>query len=297
MTSFSQKSYQKHATHYDEPHNSKNAHTTSWTQETSVDAWRHTRMYRTINPILETDVDANWLTVGDGRFGRDARYIQEHGGDALPTDISDTLLKQALISGDIQQYQVENAEALSFQDNAFDYVFCKESYHHFPRPMIALYEMLRVAKTAMILIEPNDQITTETPGAALVNWIKREIRSAIGKPEARNQFETSGNYLYTVSRREIEKVALGIGSPVVAFKGFNDAYIPGCELEPLQEKGPKYQKILNKIRRRDFLCRYHLLDSLLLTAIVFKSTPGESMVQALNTSGYDVVFLPENPYL
>lgn len=40
------------------------------------------------------------------------------------------------------------------QDDAFDYVLCKDSYHHMPRPMIALYQMLRVARRAVVLIEP-----------------------------------------------------------------------------------------------------------------------------------------------
>lgn len=55
-------------------------------------------------------------------------------------------------------YSVENAESLSFRDNEFEVAFCKEAYHHFPRPFLALYEMLRVASKAVVLAEPNDQI-------------------------------------------------------------------------------------------------------------------------------------------
>jgi SAM-dependent methyltransferase len=297
--SFSQQSYESHAAHFDQYgiEGSKGDLGATWRDDHSVDAWRHTRMYQTLDPVLTADPQARWLTVGDGRFGRDARYILQKGGDALPTDIAETLLAQAVQLGYIQKYQIENAEALSFESDTFDYVFCKESYHHFPRPMIALYEMIRVAKKAVILLEPNDQIATDRPGAAVVSWIKRVWRKVLGRPEVRNQFEVSGNYLFTLSRREIEKVALGMGCPVVAFKGINDEYVGGCEFEPLVDKGPKYQQISRKIRRRDRWCRLHLLDELLLTAMIFKEIPDETVVSALKSDGYEVVFLPKNPYL
>ena len=218
--SFAQQSYESHAAHFEQfgIAGEKGDLAATWREDHSVDSWRHTRMYQTIDPVLTADPQATWLTVGDGRFGRDARYILQKGVDALPTDIAETLLAQAVQSGYIQRYQIENAEALSFESNTFDYVFCKESYHHFPRPMIA-------------------------------------------------------------------------------FKGINDEYVEGCEFEPLQDKGPKYQQISKKIRRRDRWCRLHLLDELLLTAMIFKVIPDETVVRALTSDGYEVVFLPQNPYL
>ncbi|MEZ5593447.1 MAG: class I SAM-dependent methyltransferase [Gammaproteobacteria bacterium] len=134
----------------------KAAQAKTWFVKDTVDAWRHLRMYQTIDPILEVDPQSKWLTVGDGRYGKDAKYIIEKGSDALATDISEYLLMEAKNIGYINKYKLENAELLSFQDSMFDYVLCKESYHHFPRPMVALYEMLRVTKKGVFLIEPND---------------------------------------------------------------------------------------------------------------------------------------------
>lgn len=131
-------------------------HSKTWLDTNTVDAWRHRRMYQLLDPLLTIDPNANWVTVGDGRFGLDAQYIANAGCQVLPTDISDTLLKKAYDLGIIKKFQVENAEKLTFENESFDYVFCKESYHHFPRPTIALYEMLRIAKKGVILIEPND---------------------------------------------------------------------------------------------------------------------------------------------
>jgi hypothetical protein len=40
-------------------------------------------MYQTIDPILKTEPEAKWLTVGDGRYGTDAKYILDKGCEAL----------------------------------------------------------------------------------------------------------------------------------------------------------------------------------------------------------------------
>jgi len=161
---FNQLSYQSHEIHScDCARGGKKAkHAKTWFEDDTVDAWRHKRMYKSLDPLLKAFPHASWLTVGDGRFGNDAHYIQERGLKVLATDISDVLLNEAKEIGYIDDYSKENAEALSFSDEEYDFVFCKESYHHFPRPMIALYEMLRVAKTGIVLIEPNDQYVAST---------------------------------------------------------------------------------------------------------------------------------------
>jgi hypothetical protein len=75
--------------------------------------------------FLIADPQARWLTVGDGRYGNDAKYISNKGGHALASDISDCLLKEAKDIGYIAEYKKENAEALSFQDAEFDYVLAE----------------------------------------------------------------------------------------------------------------------------------------------------------------------------
>ena len=155
---FQDKSYQQHRELFKEytQNGGKAAHAKTWIEKDTVDTWRHQRMYQVLDPILVAEPKAKWLTVGDGRYGNDAKYITEKGCDALATDISEYLLKEAKDIDYISKYKLENAESLSFHDLEFDYVFCKESYHHFPRPMLALYEMLRVANSGVLLIEPND---------------------------------------------------------------------------------------------------------------------------------------------
>ena len=50
----------------------------------------------------------------------------------MATDIGRSFLPLAKSQNLIDDYSVENVEKLSFVDNAFDCVFCKEAFHHFP---------------------------------------------------------------------------------------------------------------------------------------------------------------------
>ncbi len=49
------------------------------------------------------------------------------------------------------------------------------------------------------------------------------------------EWEGSGNYVFAISRREIEKIALGLNLPQTVVKGLNDHYVKGCEFEPADE--------------------------------------------------------------
>jgi hypothetical protein len=54
------------------------------------------------------------------------------------------------------RYQKENGEKLSLPDHSFDLVLVKEGLHHLSRPVLGLYEMLRVCRQAVIIMEPFD---------------------------------------------------------------------------------------------------------------------------------------------
>lgn len=131
-----------------------------------------------------------WLTIGDGK-GMEAHYLKDKGiENVLATDISSSNLKIAKEKyGYINSFGEENAEKLSFKDKSFEYVLCKESFHHFSKPIVALYEMIRVAKKGVVLIEPNDF-------------------KAFKNRMFVNHFEKAGNYVYSISVREFEKITL-----------------------------------------------------------------------------------------
>ena len=47
----------------------------------------------------------------------------------------------------VEKFLTINAEAIALESDSFNYyLLCKEALHHMPRPMIAIYEMLRAAR-------------------------------------------------------------------------------------------------------------------------------------------------------
>jgi ubiquinone/menaquinone biosynthesis C-methylase UbiE len=296
---FQEKSYQKHAEHFQDysKNGSKAEHAKTWLNDNTVDAWRHQRIMECLNPLLESFPQSSWITIGDGRYGTEANFLKKRGMKALATDISNVLLKEGKEIGFIDEYSQENAEKLSFEDSKFDFAYCKESYHHFPRPIIALYEMLRVAKVAVILTEPKDNYVYLSFFNIIFENLKKSIKILLGKKVLTHHFEKVGNYIYSISEREVEKVALGINLPCVAFKVVQDYYVVGIEHEKAISESKLFQKVKFKIMIAELLYHWKLQNSGLLTAIIFKVAPDQALQDKLIADGFEVIMLPENPYL
>jgi ubiquinone/menaquinone biosynthesis C-methylase UbiE len=157
-----------------------------YTRPNSVDNWRHTRMLALTRPLWQAMPGSEWMTVGDGRYGSDAGYLHSQGVKVIATSLTDDRLRYAHEQGYISAFQGENAEHISLADDAVDFVLCKEAYHHFPRPPIALYEMLRVARQAVVLIEPLDN-------PRVLDGMKRLAKRVL-RGDREMQFEPSGNF-------------------------------------------------------------------------------------------------------
>lgn len=281
----------------------------SWFDETTADYWRHRRMYEAVDCIADKG-STKWLTVGDGRWGLDSIRMKRLGvNDVLPTDICETLLVEAKSRGLIEAYSVENAEQLSFADNAFDYTFCKESYHHFPRPYIALYEMLRVSRKAVFLAEPNDD---PVPASISVkNFMKYKVQDFMarlgmgkrpdfwGRPSFyQGGYEESGNFVYSVSRHEMEKVCKGLDMPQIVVKGINDYYIKGCEFEPADEsRSQMFKEIKSEIAKKDEQCKSGKAIYAMVLLGLFKEPMDALTRKTFNEHDFQVVDLQRNPYL
>jgi len=285
----------------------------SWFRTDTADYWRHARMYEPAGAFLHRP-GLSWLTVGDGRFGLDSIRIRKLGFEsALPTDIGDALLRKAKADGLISEYAVENAEKLSFADDSFDLVFCKESYHHFPRAPLALYEMLRVARHAVVLVEPRDYVIDHGP-ARLVGpvgiarefaaWLRNRLGIGGAPVAARSRYisgdaphyEESGNYMYAISSREVEKLALGLNLPAIAVKGLNDIYLQGGETEPASDGSVLFEKMKQDIAAADRQTRTGLGSTSLLMAIIFKTPPEAFTKNYLTERSWCFTELPRNPY-
>lgn len=292
-------SYHRQAAHFDKDlmDEERQAIAASWFDESTADFWRHARMYECAD-CLSDFPDANWLTVGDGRWGLDSIRLKKKGfKNVLPSDISEALLKESKKRGYIQTYSIQNAESLTFDDNSFDYVLCKESFHHFPRPYMALYELLRVARFAVFLIEPNDPHPSLESILEYVTSMQKDGRCDFPRHNPDN-WEGSGNFVYSISRREIEKVALGLNLPQLVFKPLNDHYVKGCEFEPADiEKSAVFREIVETIKLLDKRCQLGQEDSKLLMTGIFKEKMRARTKQIFISRGWSVTDLPRNPYI
>jgi len=305
---FHVRSHRAHERAYESEQHTRFAST--WTHDDTVDWWRHARMHSCLEPLLEAYPGARWVTIGDGRYGTDAHYLLQHGAKALATDISETMLRRAKAEGFITEYKKENAEQLSFADNSFDFALCKEAYHHMPRPMMAVYEMLRVARRAVVFIEPDQTPTLVNPRRVLKMLVKELLiqlgfsrlfkkRSTAIIDFGIDWYEEAGNYGFCISRRELERVALGLDYPHVAFRGFNDAYVAGVEEEKAVESSELFNRIRAEIEQKDRRCKRGLSLAYpeYLVAIIFKQAIDDGLRSALVTAGYDVIDLQRNPHL
>jgi ubiquinone/menaquinone biosynthesis C-methylase UbiE len=284
----------------------------SWFNETTTDFWRHKRMYETIRPLGEYYRTAKWLTVGDGRFGLDAIRMKSFFDlqHIFPTDISENMLRISREKGLIENFGVENAEQLSFADDSFDIVFCKEAFHHFPRPYQALYEMLRVSKKAVVMIEPAERMVLN--GVKGKEYIVSAVKLLLSKLTGKNYqpyvpgilplshaYEEAGNYLYAVSVRELIKLVHGMDLGGLAWCGFNDVYIKGCEFETAQKGNPLFDNITSEIAKGDKQCKTHpqFHQPNMVSVIIFKEKPDEQLIQQLRGTNFQIPAKEKNPFL
>lgn len=239
-----------------------------WFDKTTADYWRHARGYRIIEPL---DRNTSWLTVGDGRWGLDSLRIRDKGfTNVLPSDLAPSLLQKSKEYGYIDDYLVQNAEKMTLPDESYDYVFCKEAFHHFPRPYLALYEMLRVARKGVVLTEPNDRSDSVVV-----------------------EYEPVGNYTFLLNIREMTKIALAMYLPAICYGGYNDFYIEGCEFEPSDEsKSSIFRKIRQVIAEQDQLVHEGKMDYGMVSMILFKILPSESEIAGFRKLGCNYVELP-----
>jgi len=251
-----------------------------------------------LRPFLSKPV--NWLTIGDYN-GLEANYLLEHGQKALASDITDVFLQEAHKEGLINQYREINVEDIDLPDDSFDYVLCKEAFHHFPKAYLGLYEMIRCSKNATILIEPIDIITKMPLLLFIKNILDRVNPLAINKLwRNRFSFETVGNYVFKISEREIEKVAMGLGFPCIAFKKIN--MVLNVKLDkaitsqtPMHKKG--WKKINRRLSFKNLLGYLRIIPYNHLCCVVFKTNPDPEIRKHMQRAGFMVIDLAKNPYL
>lgn len=131
------------------------------------------------------------LVAGCGT-GIDVHYFRKYYDPQFTvTDLSEEAVQMTLKLNENIRGHVEDNEKLSFTDRSFDYVFTAASLHHLSRPMVGLYELIRVAKYGVIVIEPNDC------------WLTRLAT----RFKLATEIEEVGNYVYRFNAWDIKRIS------------------------------------------------------------------------------------------
>jgi hypothetical protein len=233
--------------------------------------------------VLSGLTNHSWLTVGDGA-GMDAwRLLQAGFKDVLATDLDDTVLRQTKENGQITNFSIENAEALSFADNSFDFILCKEALHHMSRPYAAIYEFFRVARYGVVVIEPQDP------------WVDWPCRMDVTSPH----YEAVGNYVYQYSMRELEKIAYGLNIRGVATRQMVDVYIQGCEFAHCVEGDSVWLETRSKVDQLTQAMKDGTIKPNYVQGVFFKNTVAPALFEQLASQheGWRFLRTDTNPYL
>ncbi len=291
------KSHEAHKNHFEKfLQNEREQRLFTLKNKDNVEYKINVRTLDILNPFLRKP--SRWLTIGDYN-GFEARYLLDHKQQVVASDISNSFLNAAKEEGLIEEVSQQNVEHISFESESFDYVMCREAYHHFPRAYLGAYEMIRVAKKAAIIIEPIDIIQKMPIMLFLKNVLDIFNPFLINKIwKNRFSFEVVGNYVFKISEREVEKMAMGIGLPCIAYKRINvvmDNLGSGVKDTPYNKS--VWNKFQRKVAFKNLLSKLHITPYNILCCIVFKQMPSEEQIADMKKNGYDVLPLPKNPYL
>jgi ubiquinone/menaquinone biosynthesis C-methylase UbiE len=261
-------------------------------QSDTIDAWRHRRMYESILPLV--DEGQSWLTVGDS--GADAYWLSTQGVmDIIASSITDEQLTKLQSRGLLNGVQTReiNAENIDMDDDAVDFVLCKEAFHHFARPLVGFYEMLRVSRMGVVLLaEPYDDIR-HRPLDAAKTLIKRALRRNTAM--ANHLFESSGNYIYGVSLKEIHKAAIALQLAGIYYLPLNDFFHHSISRDPMDR--PLSRSITKiAIGAQDLMAKAGLMSWGSVTVVVLKQPLDEATIKGLEKAGFSTRAIPLNPY-
>lgn len=251
----------------------------SWFSNDTTDYWRHKRMRDFFTPMFSEIINNNKsvLTVGDGRFGTDAIYLKSIGlNTVVASDLQCSSLDYSKRRGLIDNYLTLDLEKMNLDDNTYNYIFCKESLHHLPKPYLGLYEMLRVASNGVLLIEPAGIQPKTFFGTLLLAVLRLFRKRSIF-------FEESGNYVFELRIAEIEQFCLANGIKRFSYKFFNDHYIEGSEFD---KKGVLYRKIRLSIfakNLRDFVLGR---NKSMIALIIHDNSENNECIVSLKSSGF-----------
>jgi SAM-dependent methyltransferase len=138
------------------------------------------------------ELDGSSLHVASCGSGIDIHYLAKHyRARVLATDYSEAAIARIRQTFPDIPAQVEDNERLSFPDGHFDWSFIAAALHHLPRPVVGLYELLRVSRRGVIAVEPNS------------SWLTR----LAARWRVAQEYEATGNYVYRMTKDDVHRIA------------------------------------------------------------------------------------------
>ena len=154
--------------------------------------------FRTLKKLLSKNninLSSKTLLVAGCGNGTDVLYLRKYYSPKIyVSDISQEAISKTIKSFDNIHGIGGDSEKLPFKDSSFDYSFVAASLHHLKRPQLGLFELLRVARYGVIVIEPNDSILTR-------------LATKLGLAQ---EVEKCGNYVFRFAKREVIKIAMAL---------------------------------------------------------------------------------------
>lgn len=134
----------------------------------------------------KTDLE-NWkvLIICGGVGGEGAFFMKAGFKDVTLSDFSNNSLAMANILAPQLKTILLNAEAPELESDAYDLIVVQDGLHHLPRPALGFTEMLRVAKKAVMVIEPYESLVGNVIGTewevhgTAINFVYRWNRNMV----------------------------------------------------------------------------------------------------------------------
>jgi ubiquinone/menaquinone biosynthesis C-methylase UbiE len=120
---------------------------------------RDRRLHLALDAVRELSsvpIESLSILLVCGGVGGEATFFANHGfTDVTNTDFSLNALNICERRDSRLKTRLLNAEAMDLEDGSYDLVVVQDGLHHLPRPALGLNEMIRVARKAVIVLEPH----------------------------------------------------------------------------------------------------------------------------------------------
>ncbi len=109
-----------------------------------------------LSAALPGDLSSRSVLVTCGGVGGEGTFFRKRGfRDVTVSDLSSEALQRCNRLDPALKTLLLDAERMDVPDSSYDLVVVQDGLHHLPRPALGFTEMLRVARVAVILIEPH----------------------------------------------------------------------------------------------------------------------------------------------